>query len=157
MAAGGQSGSAAPEYLTLRGSYTRLIAHVKTQTGEICDNLFEKGYISSTVRDYVRTDAIPDDAKARRLIDALVDKVEQEPSVYYGFIDILKGEPSADNIVKELEELFQVEQSKYEDPHHTVSGRLAIANYSVISFPKDEVCIMLSVALTVWCLGIAST
>ena len=139
MAAGGQSESATPEYLTLRGSYTHLIAHVKSQTGDICDVLFEKGYINSTVRDYVRTDAIPDDSKARKLMDALLDKVELEPSVYYGFITILKGEPSADNIVKELEELFQAEQTKYKDPHPTVSGWLAVTSYlQCYKVSKDE-------------------
>ncbi len=102
-----------PEYLTLRGSYKAVITHVKEQTGTICDSLFEKGYISTTVRDFVRSIAHSDEEKAEKLIDTVVDKVKHDRSVYCGFLEILKTEgPLAKSIIARLEECFAVVESE---------------------------------------------
>ena len=99
------SSTSTPQYLTLRKSYRLLVIYITPQTGEFCDYFFEAGYISSTVRNYVRTDALPEDKKAQKLMDTLIDKVESDVSVYYGFIEILKnGGPPANDIVAQLEE-----------------------------------------------------
>ena len=107
-----QAGQYTPEYLTLRKSYRMVSIHITPQTGDICGALFEKGYIPSEVKYKATTDGIPIDRKAQILLDTVVDKVELDPSVYHGFMDILKSEgPSADTIVKQLEEAFKAEQA----------------------------------------------
>ena len=115
---------ASPEYSTLRGCFRLLINHVKAQVGDICDALFEYGYIPPDVKGYVRTDSIPDETKARKLIDTLLDKVLEDPSAYHGFVEILKSEgPSADTTVEQLEDFFRKEKVRNsgssEDPHHS--------------------------------------
>ena len=110
------AGQSTPEYLTLRNSYRVVLTHVSTQTNDVCDALFEKGYISPAVCDYVSTDAIPNERKARKLVRTLMAKVELDPSVYHGFMSILKSQgPWADTIVKQLEEAFKAEQSALAD------------------------------------------
>ena len=107
-----QAGQYTPEYLALRKSYRSVLIHITPQTGDVCGALFEKGYIPPTVRNYRATDAIPNDKKAQALLDTVIDKVELDPSVYHGFMDILKSEgQSADTIVEQLEEAFKVEQA----------------------------------------------
>ena len=107
-----QAGQYTPEYLALRKSYRNVLAHITPQTGDVCGALFEKGYIPPNVRTYATTDAIPNDRKAQALLDTVIDKVEVDPSVYHGFMDILKSEgPSADTIVEQLEEAFKAEQA----------------------------------------------
>ena len=101
-----------PEYLTLRKSYTSLVAHITQQTGDTGGALFEKGYIPPAVLDYVTTAAVSNSEKAQRLVGALLAKVELDPSVYHGFISILKSEgQSADIIVEQLEEAYKAEQA----------------------------------------------
>ena len=107
--AGGQSTS---EYLALRKSYRAVVMHFKTQPGDICDALFENGLIPPSVCDYVSTDAIPDERKAKRLINALMDKVEADPSIFLCLMSILKSEgPWANSIIEQLEEAFKAEQA----------------------------------------------
>ena len=109
-----QSSTSTPQYLTLRKSYRLLVTYITAQTGEFCDSLFEGGYISSSVRNYVRTDALPEDKKAQKLMDTLIDKVESDVSVYYGFMEILKrGGSPANDIVAQLEERFEKEQATF--------------------------------------------
>ena len=106
------AGQSTPEYLTLRKSYTSLVAHITPQTGDISGALFEKGYIPPAVLDYVTTLAIPNNEKALKLVGALLAKVELDPSVYHGFMSILKSEgQSADTIVEQLEEAYKAEQA----------------------------------------------
>ena len=106
------AGQSTPEYLTLRKSYTSLVAHITPQTGDIGGALFEKGYVPPAVLDYVTTLAIPNNEKALKLVGALLAKVELDPSVYHGFISILKSEgQSADIIVEQLEEAYKAEQA----------------------------------------------
>ena len=115
-----------PEYLVLQKSYTKLVAHIKFQPRDICSALFEKGHIPSTVQDYVTTLGIPDSMKADKIISSLMAKVELDQSVYHSFMNILKSEgPSADTIVKQLEEAFKAEQAdsdcSSEDSFHSLS------------------------------------
>ena len=103
-----------PEYLTLRKSYKALVAHIKVQLGCICDSLFEQGHVSEEVCDYVGTDAIPDGKKARKLVNALMKKVEFECRIYHDFLSILKDEgPSSDYIVQQLEECYSSELAAF--------------------------------------------
>ena len=107
-----QSSTSTPQYLTLWKFHRLLVTYITAQTEEFCDSLFKGGYISYSVRNCVRTDALPEDAKARKLIDALIDKVESDVTVFYAFMDILKrGGPPANDIVAQLEEQFEKEQA----------------------------------------------
>ena len=101
-----------PEYLTLRKTYRVLITHIKTQPGNICDALFESGYIPSAVRDLTRNRSILNEEKAQKLVDTIIDRVAIDTSVYHGFIDILKSEgPWAETITEKLTEQFKKEQA----------------------------------------------
>ena len=124
------AGQSTPEYLTLRKSYTSLVAHITPQTGDIGGALFEKGYIPPAVLDYVTTAAVSNSEKAQRLVGALLAKVELDPSVYHGFISILKSEgQSADIIVEQLEEAYKATLAEYDGssedsvPDPTVQNR----------------------------------
>ena len=106
------AGQYTAEYLTLRKSYQLIVAHFKSQPGDICDAFFQKGYVPPAVRDYVRTHGIPDSEKAQKLVDTLSDKVELDPNIFHGFMNFLKHEgPWADTIVEKLEEIFKKEQA----------------------------------------------
>ena len=119
-------GQSTPEYLTLRKSYTKLVMHIKTQPGDICDALFEKGFIPPTVRDFVRSRSVLDDEKAQRLVDTVIDRVEQDSCVYNSFMSILnKDGPWADPIVGQLEEAFKAEQAASISEVHEDSSCLA--------------------------------
>ena len=106
------AGPSTPEYLAFRKCYTSVMTHISPQTGDICGALFEKGYIPTSVRIYATTDGIPNDKKAQTLVDTVIDKVGVDPSVFHGFMSILKNEgPWADSIVEQLEEAFKEEQT----------------------------------------------
>ena len=112
------AGLSTPEYLALRKWYRSVMTHISSQTGDICGALFEKGYIPPSVRTYVTTDAIPNDKKAQMLVDTVIDKVGVDPSVFHGFMSILKSEgPWADSIVEQLEEAFKTEQALADCDH----------------------------------------
>ena len=121
------------EYLTIRKSYRRLVSYFSQETEEICDALFEKGYITPPVRDYVRIETIQPRQKARKLADALIDMVGQKSSVFYGFLGILKNEgPSTDNIVQQLEEGFAAERAVLVDSGQTSEEETTLHTYSSI-------------------------
>ena len=129
-----QPGQRTSEYLALRKSYRSVLTHITSQTGDICGALFEIGYIPPNVRTYATTDGIPSDQKAQRLLDTVIDKVELDPSVYHGFMSILKSEgPSADIIVEQLDEAFKAEQAlpdcdhSNEDSFHSLPDPNALA------------------------------
>ncbi|XP_064387413.1 CARD- and ANK-domain containing inflammasome adapter protein-like isoform X1 [Halichondria panicea] len=102
------SGTSAPEYKAFRECYGVLVNTVKQQVGETCDSLYAKSYIPETVRDYTRTDGIPDLKKAQKLVDFVSDAIKTNSNVLRGFIAILKLEgPFNDDIVKKLEESYR--------------------------------------------------
>ncbi len=102
-----------PEYLALTRSYKAVIEHVKEQPGTICDSLLEKGRVPTAVRDFVRNRSIFDKEKAEKLIDTVLDQVENDRSVYYDFMEILKNEgPWAERIIATLKECFAVAESE---------------------------------------------
>ena len=111
-------GQSTPHYVALRSSYRSLVAHFKAQPGDICDAFFEKGLITTAVRDFVRSRSVLEDEKAQKLMDSVIDKVELDPNVYYCLIGILKSEGrSADTIVEQLEEAFKAEKARADCVH----------------------------------------
>ena len=134
-----QAGQCTPEYLALRKSYRNVLAHITPQTGDVCGALFEKGYIPPNVRTYATTDAIPNDRKAQALLDTVIDKVELDPSVYHGFMELLKSEgPSADTIVEQLEEAFKVEQALADCDHSSEDSFHSVPEFDFTNVPKPK-------------------
>ena len=104
-----------PEYLAFRKCYENVIATVKEQPGAICDALFAKGYVPSSVRDFTRNMSILDEVKAQKLVDTMIDRIEHDPNVFHGFVNILEG-PSTDDIVRLLQEAYDTECGLVGDP-----------------------------------------
>ena len=103
--------STTPEYAALQKCYESTIAVVKTDPGSLCDALFSKGYVSESVRNYTRNDALLDENKARKLIDTVIDQIKEDPIVFHHFLGTLKSS-HYDTIKKKLTECYQSEKSK---------------------------------------------
>ncbi len=97
-----------PEYLAFQKYYENVIGTVKEQPGAICDALFAKGYVPTSVRDFTRNMSILDEVKAQKLVDTMIDRIGKDPNVFHGFVDILKG-PSTDDIVTLLQKAYDTE------------------------------------------------
>ena len=124
------AGTSTSEYLALQKSYCAMVAHVRAGPQDICDALFEKGLVPSSLCHYVHTLAIPNEDKVRKLIDTLIDKVESDPSVYHGFLSILKNKgPWADSIVEQLEEAFKAEQALVDCDHSSEDSYHSLADH----------------------------
>lgn len=96
-----------PEHSTIRQCYSQLVNVVKQSYDTIGDALFSRGYISSHVRDFIRMDTKPPAEKARKLLDAVIDRVECHPDSYHGFIEILKKEGQwTEDMVKQLSDCY---------------------------------------------------
>ena len=94
-----------PEYLAFQEYYVyeTLILTIKLQPGAFCDSLFARRYIPEAVRDYTRNEANLDHKKAEKLCDSVIDQIKHDPSVFYGFIEILKSR-SIDKLTDKLEQ-----------------------------------------------------
>ncbi len=111
-----------PEYLAFRKCYENVIGTVKEQPGAICDALFAKGYVPTSVRDFTRNMSILDEVKAQKLVDTIIGRIYDNPNVFHGFVDILKG-PSTDDIVTLLQEAYDTERGLvgHLEPEHLAS------------------------------------
>ena len=87
----GHSSSNTPEYQAFLTCFETLILTIKLQPNRFCDSLFAKGYIQETARDYTRNISFLDMEKAEKLLDAVIDQIKHDCSVFYGFIDILES------------------------------------------------------------------
>ena len=103
--------STTPEYVALQKCYKLIIAVVKIDPGSLCDALFSKGYVSESVRNYTRMDTLPDENKARKLIDTVIDQIKEDPIVFHHFLETLTSS-HYDSIKKKLTECYQIEKSK---------------------------------------------
>ena len=92
-----------PEYLAFQEFYETLILTIKLQPGAFCDSLFARRYIPEAVRDYTRNESNLAEMKAEKLVDSVIDQIKHDPSMFYGFIEILKSR-SIDKIADKLEE-----------------------------------------------------
>ena len=97
-----------PEYVAFRKCYPELISAVSAQADTFCNALFAKGYISESVRNFTRNRAFLDDEKAGKLLDTVIDRIKLNPSVFHGFLEILKA-PSTDDIAETLQHHFDIE------------------------------------------------
>ena len=104
-----------PEYVTFRECYPRIINYMSEHLGQVCDKLFSKGYISPEVRNQARNASTTKGEKAQLLADTLIDRIEQNPSVFHGFIKIISEDgPWANDLVKTLKDYHEVEQERQE-------------------------------------------
>ena len=99
-----------PEYLALQKCYDQVIRVVSADPGLLCDALFSEGLITESVRNYTRSDSIPDVNKARKLIDNVMDQVRDNPTVFHTFIKTLES-PHYNSLKKRLNECYQTEKS----------------------------------------------
>ena len=106
--------STTPEYTALQKCYKSIIAVVKIDPGSLCDALFSKGYISEALRSYTRNDALLNDYKARKLIDTVINQIEEDPIVFHHFLETLKSS-HYDKLKKKLTECYQTEKSKMDN------------------------------------------
>ena len=100
-----------PEYVALQKCFESVIAVVKIDPGSLCDALFSEGYVPESVRNYTRMDALPDENKARKLIDTVIDQIKEDPNVFHHFLGTLKSS-HYDKLKKKLTECYKSERSK---------------------------------------------
>ena len=108
-----------PEYVTFRECYPGIINYMSEHLGQVCDKLFSKGYISPEVRNQARNTAITKGERAQLLADTLIDRIEQNPSVFHGFIKIISEDgPWANDLVKTLKDYHEAERERQEQIEH---------------------------------------
>ncbi len=66
-------------------------------------------YISTDVRKFIRDKSQLEMDKARKLIDTIIDQIGVEPSVFHGFMTILKDEggPILSTVILQIENNFK--------------------------------------------------
>ena len=82
-------------------------------------------YITYEVFDYSRRNGVMDSDKSRKILDAVIDHIKVNPSVFHGFIEAIAG-PSTDDVVKKLHDSYErhktvtsrVEQPQLSPPPH---------------------------------------
>ena len=80
--------------------YPRLVSLVEKSPNTFCDVMISKGYISPEQRNFIRMDTVLPSDKARKLVDAMTDRVQLDPTSYSDFIEILGSEGQI--VLKEL-------------------------------------------------------
>ena len=86
----GKSSTSTPEYLTLLKFYAKVKLHVKLWLEDICDRLFEHGYLSISELDYVTNDLISKEERAEKILSILMLRVAHDPSIFFYFAYILR-------------------------------------------------------------------
>ena len=125
------SSTSTPEYVTFRKCYPTIVHYVKEQPGAFCDVLFANSFIPPTVRDYARNRYINDEEKAQKITDTLIDRVQQDPSVFHGLIRIVEGDgPWADDFAQKLKTFYEAEKKQQQQTKHTETAEKDENHYS---------------------------
>ena len=104
-----------PEYVTFRKCYPTIINYMSEHLGHFCDKLFSEGYISPEVRDQARNASKTERERARILADTLINRIEQKPSVFHGFIKIIEEDgPWATDFIETLKNCHEAEEKLQE-------------------------------------------
>ena len=127
-----------PEYLAFQECYETLILTIKLQPGAFCDSLFARRYIPEAVRDYTRNESNVDHKKAEKLCDSVIDQIKYDPSVFYGFIEILKSH-SIDKITDKLHQCCCDHKAASECQLKTSSGDKESTNNSSSNHKASDV------------------
>ena len=102
-----------PEYVTFRKCYSTIINYMCEHLGHFCDKLFSKGFISPEVRNQARNVSKTERERAQTLADTLIDRIEQKPSVFHGFINIIEEDgPWASDFLITLKECYEAEEKQ---------------------------------------------
>ncbi len=97
----------------------------KAQPAAYADSLFSNGYIPDKVLEYSRLNGVMDSDKSRKILETITHRIENNPSVFHGFIETIAG-PSTDDVVKKLHDSYErhktatsrVEQPQLSPPRH---------------------------------------
>ncbi len=113
------------EYLSFQDNFEALVSTFKAQPAAYADSLFSNGYIPDEVLEFSRLNGVTDSDKSRKILDAVIHRIEVNPSVFHGFIEAIAG-PSTDDVVKKLHNSYErhktatsrVEQLQLSPPPH---------------------------------------
>ncbi len=114
-----------PEYLSFQENFGALVSTFKAQPAAYADHLFSNGYIPGEVFEFSRLNGVMDSDKSRKILDAIIDRIELSPIVFHGFIKAI-ATPSTDDVVKKLHDSYErhktatsrVEQPQPSPPTH---------------------------------------
>ena len=114
-----------PEYLSFQENFEALVSTFKAQPAAYADSLFSKGYIPDENLEFSRLNGVIDSDKSRKILDAIIHRIEVNPNVFHGFIAAIAG-PSTDDVVKKLHNSYEhhktatsrVEQPQLFPPPH---------------------------------------
>ena len=114
-----------PEYLSFQENFEALVSTFKAQPAAYADSLFSNGYIPDKVLKYSRLNGVMDSDKSRKILETITHRIENNPSVFHGFIETIAG-PSTDDVVKKLHDSYKrhktatsrVEQPQLSPPRH---------------------------------------
>ncbi len=95
-----------PEYLSFQDNFEALVSTFRAQPAAYADSLFSNGYIPDEVLEYSRLNGVMDSDKSRKILDAIIHRIELNPSVFEGFITAIAG-PSTDDVVKKLHDSYE--------------------------------------------------
>ena len=113
-----------PEYMTFRKCYPTIINYMSEHLGHFCDKLFSKGYISPEVRNIARNASKTERERAQKLADTLIDRIEQNPGVFHGFIKIIEEDgPWASDFIATLKDCHEAEEKLQEEAQKTEKHR----------------------------------
>ena len=79
------------EYEALNQSYASLIKCVRQSPNAIADELKSSGKLAPEVLSFLSNQTHDDGEKARKLIDAILDQVQNEPQVFDTFVSAMKA------------------------------------------------------------------
>ena len=131
--------SATPEYRTIVQCNQMLVDLLKQSVNPIGSALFAKGYISSSVRDYLRMETVNPTVKAVKLLDCLTDRIKHDAETYHEFIQILENEkPWTDLILESLSKAFQCHTTDIEPSLSTTETTVENTETSVISIGMNK-------------------
>ena len=105
-----ESNPTTPEYVVLRKCYELVVRGVSSDPGSLCEALFSKGYIAKHVKNYTRNDLVLAEVKARKLVDCVMDQIENDPNVFHEFVEALKN-PQFSKLKEKITECYQTEKN----------------------------------------------
>ena len=74
------------EYKAFKDCHSNLLTCIKQSPKDVSDRLFPFGILASNDQDYVKNDTHDDGDKARRILDAVLLQMENDPLVFHSFI-----------------------------------------------------------------------
>ncbi len=79
------------EYKAFKDCHSSLLTCVKQSPKDVSDHLLPFEILAPNDRDYLKNDTHDDGDKARRILDAVLLQIENDPRVFQSFISALKA------------------------------------------------------------------